>query len=101
MIINYDSSIVNKFGCSLADDARVIIYDRHMFMALAPAFMCSPQVCGLYNKPLMIVNDDSRVINKLETSLTDAARVVIYDRHMFIVQASGSWPYIRLALKGF
>jgi hypothetical protein len=44
--------------------------------------------CGLYNKPVMIVNDDSRVINKLEASLTDDARGVIYDRHMFIVQAS-------------
>ncbi len=49
-----------------------------------------------------IVNDDSRVVNKLETSLTDDARVVIYDHHMFIVQATGgifwkgknqySWP---------
>ncbi len=37
----------------------------------------------------MIVNDDSRVVNKLEASLTDDARVVIYDRHMFIVLAIG------------
>ncbi len=44
--------------------------------------------CGLYYKPMMIVNDDSRVINKLETSLTDDARVIIYNRHMFIVQAT-------------
>ncbi len=43
---------------------------------------------GLYYKPMMIVNDDSRVINKLEASLTDDARVVIYDHHMFIVQAT-------------
>ncbi len=34
----------------------------------------------------MIVNDDSRVVNVLETSLTDDTRVVIYDHHMFIVQ---------------
>ncbi len=33
--------------------------------------------CGLYYKPMTIVNDDSRVINKLEASLTDDARVVI------------------------
>ncbi len=46
--------------------------------------------CGLYYKPMTIINDDSRVINKLETSLTDDARVVIYDCHMFIVQATGS-----------
>jgi hypothetical protein len=37
----------------------------------------------------MIVNDDARVINKLEASLTDDARVIIYDRHMFIVQGTG------------
>jgi hypothetical protein len=40
---------------------------------------------------MTIVHDDSRVINKLEDSLTDDARVVIYDRHMFIVQATALW----------
>ncbi len=45
--------------------------------------------CGLYYKPVTIVNDDSRVINKFETSHTDDARVIIYDCHMFIVQATG------------
>ncbi len=38
---------------------------------------------------MTIVNDDSRVVNKLEASLTDNARVIIYNRHMFIVQATG------------
>jgi hypothetical protein len=37
----------------------------------------------------LLLNDDSRVVNKLETSLTDNARVFTYDRHMFIVQATG------------
>jgi hypothetical protein len=37
---------------------------------------------------MMIVSEDSRVITKLETSLTDDARVIIYDRYMFIVQAT-------------
>jgi len=36
---------------------------------------------------MTIVNDDSMVVNKLKTSLTDDARVIIYDRHMLIVQA--------------
>ncbi len=40
--------------------------------------------------PIMIVNYDSRVTNRLEASLTDDARVVNYDCHMFIVQATGS-----------
>ncbi len=38
----------------------------------------------------MIVNDNSSIVNKLETSLIDNARVVIYNRHMFIVQATKS-----------
>ncbi len=43
---------------------------------------------GLYYKPIMIINDDSSIVNILETSVTDDASVVIYDRHMFIVQAT-------------
>ncbi len=39
---------------------------------------------------MMIISDDSRVVNKLEASLTDDARVIIYDRQMFIVQATGT-----------
>jgi hypothetical protein len=34
-IINYDSSVINKLGASLTDDARVVIYYRHMFIVLA------------------------------------------------------------------
>jgi len=37
---------------------------------------------------MTITNHDSTVINKLEASLTDDARVVIYNCHMFIVQAT-------------
>jgi hypothetical protein len=40
----------------------------------------------LHYKSMTIVNDDSRVVSKLEASLTDNARVVIYDYHMFIVR---------------
>ncbi len=38
----------------------------------------------------MIVNDNSRIVNELEAPLTDDARVIIYDRHMFIVQATAA-----------
>ncbi len=44
--------------------------------------------CGLYYKPIMIVNDDSSIINKFETSLLDDARVIIYNRNMFIVKTT-------------
>jgi hypothetical protein len=36
----------------------------------------------------MIVNYVSRVVNKLEALLTDNTRVIIYDRHVLIVQAT-------------
>jgi hypothetical protein len=42
---------------------------------------------GLYYKPITIINDDSSFINKLKTSVTGDASVVIYDRHMFIQTA--------------
>jgi len=41
----------------------------------------------------MITNYTSSGINKLKASLNDNARVIIYDRHMFIVQATDvDWP---------
>jgi hypothetical protein len=43
----------------------------------------------MYYKTVLIVNDDSRVIIKLETSLTDDVIVANYDCHMFLVQATG------------
>jgi hypothetical protein len=47
---------------------------------------------------MMIVNDDSRVVNKLEASLTDGARVIIYDHCMFIVAAIGVPLPLNIAL---
>jgi hypothetical protein len=41
------------------------------------------------------VNDDSSIVNKLETLLIDDTRAIIYDHHMFIVQATG-YPAARL-----
>ena len=57
--------------------------------------------CGLYYKPMTIINDDSRVVAKLETSLTDNARVVIYDCHMFIVQANGLYFLLDIKFGNF
>jgi hypothetical protein len=37
---------------------------------------------------MTIINDDSRVVNKLEAPLTDDASVIIYVRQMLIVQAT-------------
>ncbi len=44
---------------------------------------------GLYYKHETIVNYTSSGVNNLKASLNDDTRVVIYDRHMFIVQATG------------
>jgi hypothetical protein len=63
---------------------------QSMKTASVRAYCFLQQTSVLYHKPIMIVNDDSRVVNKLETSLTDNARVIIYDCHMFIVQVPGA-----------
>jgi len=78
---------------SLIDDARVVIYDRNVLI-IQPTGVFIEQFSnsisfGLYYKPITIVNDDSSIISKLETSLIDDAKVVIYDRNMFIVQSTG------------
>ncbi len=44
---------------------------------------------GLYYKHMTTVNNASSIINNLEALLTDNSRVVIYDCHVFIVQATG------------
>jgi hypothetical protein len=49
---------------------------------------------------MLIVNDDPGIINKLGASLTDYARVVIYDHHMFIVQATGHFKFLHFASEG-
>jgi hypothetical protein len=51
--------------------------------------MCVGIVSGLYCKHTMIINYASSVVNKLKAMLADDARVVIYDHHVFIVQATG------------
>ncbi len=39
------------------------------------------QFSGLYYTPIMIIKDDSSIINKLEALLIDDAGVIIYDHH--------------------
>ncbi len=46
-------------------------------------------ICGLYYKHVMLVNDASSGIIKWIFKLIDAARGVIYDHHVFIIQATG------------
>jgi hypothetical protein len=77
----------------LIDNARVIIYDRNVLIIQATGVFIeqfsNSISCGLYYKPITIVNDDSSIVSKLETSLIDDARFVIYDCNMFIVQSTG------------
>jgi hypothetical protein len=51
-------------------------------------------ISGLYYKPITIINDDSSIVNKFETSLIDDARVVIYDHHMFIILATNVTSFV-------
>jgi hypothetical protein len=44
----------------------------------------------------MIVNYASTIVNKLEALLIDDTRVVIYDRHVYVVQATGHKPLLEV-----
>ncbi len=94
-IVNDDSNIVHKFEASLTDMAWVTIYD-YMFIVQATdgsTRLLSIEVnlvikalspsSGLYYKHIMIVYDNSSIVNKFEASLTDEAWVIIYDHHMY------------------
>jgi hypothetical protein len=59
-----------------------------------PSLVFVGKTSGLYYKPITIVNDDSATVNKLVASLIDYVRVVIYNRHMFIVKATGYYPRV-------
>ncbi len=48
---------------------------------------------------MTIINDDPSVVNKMEALLIDDARGVIYDRHMFIIQATGH-RFVHFLLNG-
>ncbi len=48
-----------------------------------------PMICGRYYKHMTIVNDDYSVVSEQSFLLIDDARGVIYDRRMFIIQATG------------
>jgi hypothetical protein len=63
----------------LAKD-KLITKIRKKFYSTGPS--------GLYYKHTTIVNYASGIVNKLEALLTYDARVVIYDRHVFRVQAT-------------
>ncbi len=50
-------------------------------------------VSGLYYKHMTIVNDDSSVVSGQSFKLIDDAGGVIYDRHSFIIRATGVRRY--------
>ncbi len=60
-----------------------------MFVPVQSCLIFVSQACGMYYKHITIINDDSSIVYKLETSLNDNAKVIIYDRHTFIVQDTG------------
>ncbi len=51
--------------------------------------MCASQMS--VNDTSRMIIDSSRVVVQIVASLTDDSRGVIYDRNMFIVQATGPW----------
>ncbi len=74
-------------SCSSKDDFDPLDVQKHFNSGKRSSLVRMRS--GLYHKPITTVNDDSGIVNKLKTSLIDDNRAVIYDCHMFIVQATG------------
>jgi hypothetical protein len=55
---------------------------------LQPSLMFGGKTSGLYYKHITIVNVDSNIVNMWQVSLNDNTIFVIYDRNMFIMQAT-------------
>ncbi len=68
----------NSLGI-IPSESGIILYH----ICILPAKDCV--LCFNY---MTIVNDDSSIISKWSSKLIDDARVIIYDRNMFIVQAA-------------
>jgi hypothetical protein len=75
---------INALGYSLL----LTLATALLLFQMLPLFNAS-NTSGLYYKHIMIVNYASSIINKLKALVTDDTRVIIYDRHVFIVQATG------------
>jgi len=54
------------------------------------------KISGLYYKHKMIANDDSSIVSKWSSKLIDDSRVLLYDRHMFIVLATAFIRFLYL-----
>ncbi len=81
---------------SVTKVTAIIVMNLHTTKAAGKNKFCSKKLslnitqltCGLYYKHMTIINDDSSNIIKWSSKLIDAARGIIYDRHMFIVKAT-------------
>ncbi len=64
----------------------IYVIKCHQIQFINQSQFCT--ISGLYYKHMMIINYASIVVNKQEALLTDDTRVIIYNRPVFIVQAT-------------
>ncbi len=55
-IVSYDSIIISKFGASLTDDSKVIIYNHQMFIVQATSVFLT----GSHFQPSLIFSGKAR-----------------------------------------
>jgi len=67
---------------------RVSIQGFKSFSQLGTLSITSRKTNGLYYKHLTIINDDPSIVNKWSFKLIYDARVIIYDRNRFKIQAA-------------
>ncbi len=80
----YGTVVLNLYTFSVAPYTEYEIKKNMLFHSLWQTF----PACGLYYKHVMIANDDSSIVNKFGASLTDDAKVIIYN-HCVYVKGTG------------
>jgi len=68
-----------------------IILCRSQMRQLRNLLIQTHETGGLYYKHVTIINDDSSIISKWSFKLIGDPRIFIYDRHRFIIKATGRY----------
>jgi hypothetical protein len=82
---NVDKLVNWPVACTIKN---ILIILWWLFWMMPALKRCPRLSCGLYHKHVTIVNDSPSIVSKWSFKLYDDPRVIIYDCHRFITQAT-------------
>jgi hypothetical protein len=88
MVYCTENKMVQLFKLAYADKSSDILSGSDFTSILIFNVLKHSLICSLYYNHVTMVNDDSSVVSKWSFKLIDNPRVVIYDHHKFLIQAT-------------